>query len=52
MKIALHHEALDRKLFASGAVWAANYLLQNKENLPYGIHNFEDITSQLINSEE
>ena len=35
-KIAVHHEALDRKLFASGSVWAANYLLQNKDKLLLG----------------
>ena len=51
-KITIRHEALNRKLFANGAVWAARYLLENKDNIPFGINYFEDITSNILNNEE
>jgi len=40
--ITLTHEAHDRGLFAAGALWAANYSLNNKELT--GFHWFEDLT--------
>ena len=46
--IRLQHKALNRKVFAKGALWAANYLIQNKNELNYGLHFFEDITEKLI----
>jgi len=46
-KISLRHEALDRKIFAQGALWAAKYLLSNL-NTEYGLKYFEDITEQLL----
>ena len=51
-KITIRHEALNRKLFANGAVWAARYLLKNKDSIPFGINYFEDITSNILNNEE
>jgi len=39
-KIKLSHEALDRQLFADGAVWAAEYLYKNKTP---GLNNFQEI---------
>jgi 4-hydroxy-tetrahydrodipicolinate reductase len=39
-KITLRHEALDRKIFAAGALWAADKI----SDLAPGLHSFEDIT--------
>lgn len=39
-KIKISHEALDRKLFADGAIWSAEYLFKNK--VP-GLNSFQDI---------
>lgn len=39
-QIKLQHEALDRKIFASGAIWAANKLIENK-NLDHGLNTFD-----------
>jgi 4-hydroxy-tetrahydrodipicolinate reductase len=44
--IELNHKALDRKIFAAGALWAANYLKNNK--LQPGVHHFEDIAKKVI----
>ncbi len=38
----LKHEAHDRAVFAQGAVWAANYLIQRPDILP-GLYTFESI---------
>ena len=43
--ITLTHEALDRKLFADGANWAAEYLLKNK--IP-GLNNFQEIIERTL----
>lgn len=40
--IYLKHEAHDRKLFAEGAIWAAEYLLSNREILP-GVYPFSEL---------
>ena len=40
--ITLTHKALDRGLFASGALWATNYALRNTQLT--GFHWFEDLT--------
>lgn len=40
--IHLKHEALDRKLFAEGAVWAAEKLLKDSEIIP-GVYQFSDL---------
>jgi len=39
-KITLRHEALDRRIFAAGALWAADKI----KTLSPGLHSFEDIT--------
>lgn len=39
--IRIEHEAKDRKLFAEGALWAANYMLKNKMNA--GLHPFQSV---------
>ena len=44
-KITVTHEALDRKLFADGAIWAAEYLLKNK--IP-GLNNFQEIIERTL----
>jgi 4-hydroxy-tetrahydrodipicolinate reductase len=46
-KITLRHEALDRTLFAEGAIFALEYLIQGKLNP--GLHYFEDITKKELN---
>lgn len=45
-KIILQHQALDRRLFAEGAVYALEYLINNK--LEFGLHYFEDITKHQL----
>lgn len=44
-KITLTHEALDRQLFADGAIWAAEYLQKNK--IP-GLNNFQEIIERTL----
>lgn len=39
-KITLKHQALDRKIFAQGALWACEKVV----TLPVGIHSFQEIT--------
>lgn len=39
-KITLRHEALDRKIFAEGALWATNKVLE----LEVGLYDFQEIT--------
>ncbi len=48
--IKLEHQALDRKLFANGALFAAKYLLKNK-NLPKGLLNFSTMMEQALKNE-
>ena len=50
--IRLQHQALDRKIFAKGALWAADYIVKNKKHLDPGIHLFEEITEKILNMEE
>ncbi len=44
-KIKLSHEALDRKIFAEGAIFAYKKLINNN-NIPYGIHEFQKIVEK------
>lgn len=44
-KIKISHEALDRKLFAQGAVWAAEYLVKNKTP---GLNSFQSIIERSL----
>ena len=44
-KIAISHEALDRQLFADGALWAAEYLFKNKSP---GLNNFQEIIERTL----
>lgn len=44
-KIKISHEALDRKLFADGAIWAAEYLFKNKNP---GLHAFQEIIERTL----
>ncbi|MBA2405017.1 MAG: hypothetical protein H0V66_09620 [Bdellovibrionales bacterium] len=44
-KISITHEALDRKLFADGAIWAAEYLYKNKTP---GLNNFQEIIERTL----
>ena len=41
-KIELRHEALDRSIFAEGAIWAAEELVSN-QHLKYGVHTFGEL---------
>lgn len=43
--ITLRHEAKDRRIFAQGALWAAERLLSDK-NLGPGLHSFEKMVAQ------
>ena len=40
--ITLQHTAHDRRLFAQGAIWAADYVLEHNE-LACGVHQFTDL---------
>lgn len=44
-EISLKHEALDRKIFAEGALFAARKLLSNK-NIAPGFHLFQDVVKK------
>lgn len=44
-KIKISHEALDRKLFADGAIWAAEYLFKNKTP---GLNSFQEIIERTL----
>jgi 4-hydroxy-tetrahydrodipicolinate reductase len=44
-KITVIHEALDRKLFADGAIWAAEYLSHHKT---FGLNNFQEIIERTL----
>jgi 4-hydroxy-tetrahydrodipicolinate reductase len=41
-RITLKHEALDRKIFAEGAIFAAKKIINDKTIQP-GLHLFQDI---------
>jgi 4-hydroxy-tetrahydrodipicolinate reductase len=45
--IKLEHEALDRKIFANGAIYAANALVNNNE-MPPGLLNFSDFMEEIL----
>jgi 4-hydroxy-tetrahydrodipicolinate reductase len=45
--ITLEHNALDRKIFANGAIFAAKSLL-NESNIPYGLLNFSTFMEQKL----
>lgn len=45
-KITLRHEALDRKIFAEGALFAAHKI--NDKNLGAGLHLFQDIVQSMF----
>lgn len=44
--ITIRHQALDRKLFAQGAIWALEQIEKNK--VSPGLHLFEDITKNIF----
>lgn len=46
-KITLNHEALDRSIFAEGAIWAAEQLVNNL-NLSDGVHTFGELFDKVI----
>lgn len=45
-KITLIHEALDRKIFATGAVWSCEQI----KNLEPGLHDFSSIVNKILTS--
>ena len=47
-KIKLTHEALDRGIFAEGAIWSAKKLIED-ETIPFGISHFSDIVKKYLN---
>lgn len=49
-EITLKHSALDRKIFAEGALYAANKILNDKTLAP-GLHLFQDIVQRELNKE-
>lgn len=48
--IYLKHEAHDRKLFAEGAIWAAEKLLNDKEILP-GVYQFSELFDKAFSNQ-
>ena len=49
-EIKLIHNALDRRIFAEGALFAANKIYNDKSLAP-GLHLFQDIVQQELNKE-
>ncbi len=47
--IEVKHHAKDRSIFARGALWAANYIVNNK--LDSGLYHFNSIVSDVIKTE-
>lgn len=47
-QIDLRHQALDRKIFASGAVWAMESLLTGKIPQKPGLHVFQDVAIKIL----
>jgi len=47
-KIKITHEATDRSIFASGALWAAHKLMDDK-SITSGLHHFSDIVNKHLN---
>lgn len=45
-EITLKHDALDRSIFAEGAIWAAEQLVNN-EQLSQGVHTFGELFDQV-----
>lgn len=48
-KIQLKHEALDRAIFAEGAIWAAKQLVSN-QHLKHGVHTFGELFDFVTNT--
>ncbi len=48
-EIKLRHEALDRSLFAEGAIWAAEQLI-NQQNIADGVYTFDQLFDHTIHS--
>lgn len=46
-EITLKHNALDRSIFAEGAIWAAEQLVNNL-HLTYGVHTFGAVFDQVM----
>lgn len=51
-KIQLSHEALDRKIFAEGAIFAAMKCIQDPPLLPYGLTEFQQLIQKEYFSNE
>jgi 4-hydroxy-tetrahydrodipicolinate reductase len=49
--ITLSHEAHHRKIFAQGAIWTANHLLDHPDIVP-GLFRFEDLFDQAYGQED
>jgi 4-hydroxy-tetrahydrodipicolinate reductase len=45
--LKISHEALDRKIFAEGALWSLNLLLKDK-SLPYGLLSFDQVVEKKL----
>lgn len=45
-EITIKHRSLDRKIFASGALWATRYLIESPEKVAYGLNPLETIAKQ------
>lgn len=50
-KITLRHEALDRSIFAEGAIWAIEQLITSKQ-LEAGIHTFGELFDRLTEAQQ
>lgn len=45
--IFLRHEARDRRIFAQGALWAAEKIIADRQ-IPWGLNKFEDLAQMLL----
>ena len=49
-QLQITHQALDRKLFACGALWAAQRVIGDR-SLPFGLTSFEALVDQYMTQE-
>lgn len=47
-EITLTHRALNRKIFAAGAIWAAEQLIKNNSLINPGLHVFQDVAIRTL----
>ncbi|MGB0454776.1 MAG: 4-hydroxy-tetrahydrodipicolinate reductase [Bacteriovoracaceae bacterium] len=49
--VTITHQSKDRKIFASGALWSARFLLENKDTIRSGLIPFEEVAMNRLKEE-